>query len=106
AARDEYEEKIRKAAFDQVPAPPPSVKVKIFEALGISSPTTPSSNSPKIITMEKTTSSTKGWLRFTAAASIILLAGMVWMYNRSNTLDRENRDLADINNALRARANS
>jgi len=107
AARREFEERLEQHASQQAEPPPPGVKVKIFKAIGDQHPDhSPSSNPPKTITMENVNSparSTSGWLRFVAAASVVLLIGLAWFTYQSYT---QNNELQTTNNALKARLNS
>ncbi len=105
AARRKFEESIEAYAFEQALPTPPEVKVKIFEAIGkssISQPIASSSNPPKIPqmdTMEKTQAPVRslGLLRFVAAASVVLLVGMAWLYYQTS---QQNKDLSNINKDL------
>jgi anti-sigma-K factor RskA len=106
AAKRDFEEKLEKYAFEQAIPPPPLVKVKILEAIGnIPSRQVPSSNPPKIITMENEKSPVRvsGWLRFAAAASIILLVAMGWLYYQTSN---QNKDLSSTNDRLKEKLNS
>lgn len=92
AARRELEERLEDYALKNATPPPPSVKVKFFEAIGnpeVSS--TPSSNPPKIITMEnaKSPARNSGLLRFVAAAAVLLLVGMTYLYFQASNKSRE-----------------
>jgi anti-sigma-K factor RskA len=109
AARREFEEELEQFAADHAVPPPVGVKVRFLEAIGDkSSRNRSSSNQPKIITMEneKRPVRMSGMARFTAAASIILLIGFAWFAYQFYSLKTANEDLANTNNALRARANS
>ncbi|HEY4060283.1 MAG TPA: anti-sigma factor [Puia sp.] len=111
AARRDFEERLEEYASEHAVAPPPAVKVKVLEAIGnqrqrqTDSPITPSSNPPKIITMENSKSPVRspGWLRFIAAASILLLVGMAWLYYQTNT---QNKELSSTNDRLKEKLNS
>jgi anti-sigma-K factor RskA len=103
AARRKFEESIEASAKEQALPTPPEVKVKIFEAIGKSAPSSlsgPSSNPPKIHTMENSKSPARapGMLRFVAAAAVILLIGMVWLYFQAR---QQNRDLVRENDGLK-----
>lgn len=102
AARRKFEESVETFAFEQALPTPPEVKVKIFEAIGDLDPrTTTSLNPPKIVnTMENSKSPVRspGWLRFVAAASVVLLIGMVWLYYQTT---RQNKDLSEENVRLK-----
>lgn len=105
AARRKFEESIEASAKEQALPTPPEVKVKIFEAIGKSAPSSlsgTSSNPPKIHTMENSKSPAPvrglGMLRFVAAAAVILLIGMVWLYFQSK---QQNQDLVRENDGLK-----
>jgi anti-sigma-K factor RskA len=108
AERRKFEEDLEQFALKNAePAPQKAfaaVKVKISEGNGTSRITT-SSNPPKIITMEKEKSPVRnsGILRFVAAASVVLLAGMAWMYIQSS---QQNKDLTSTNDRLKEKLNS
>jgi anti-sigma-K factor RskA len=90
AQRRKFEEKLEQYASDHAEMPPPEVKVRILEAISI--PT-------KIITMENSKSPRNaGWLRFVAAASVVLLIGMFVLYNQTS---QQNKDLTDTNGRLK-----
>jgi anti-sigma-K factor RskA len=90
AQRRKFEEKLEQYASDHAELPPPEVKVKIFEAI---------SNPPKIITMENSKGPRNaGWLRFVAAASIVLLIGMFVLYYQTS---QQNKDLTSTNSRLK-----
>ena len=90
AQRRKFEEKLEQYASDHAEMPPPEVKVRILEAISIP---------PKIITMENSKSPRNaGWLRFVAAASVVLLIGMFVLYYQTSQL---NKDLADTNSRLK-----
>ena len=104
AARRKFEESIEAYAFEQALPTPPEVKVKIFEAIGRTSSRSvePSLNPPKIPqmdSMEKTKAPVRslGMSRFVAAAAVILLIGMAWLYYQSSL---QNKDLKNINQDL------
>jgi len=103
AARRKFEESIEASAKEQALPTPPEVKVKIFEAIGKSAPSSlgsTSSNPPKIHTMENSKSPARGpgMLRFAAAAAVILLIGMVWLYFQAK---QQNQDLVKENDGLK-----
>jgi anti-sigma-K factor RskA len=101
AERRKFEERLEHYASEQAIPPPPTVKVKVLEAIGNSDPRSiTSSNPPKIITMENSKSPVRsaGWLRFMAAASLILLVGMAVLYYQSN---KQNKDLTSTNDRLK-----
>lgn len=84
AARRKFEEKLESYAAENAVPPPPEVKVKVFKA---------------IINMENSTSSrSSGLLKFLAAASIVLLVAMAYLYFQTR---QENRDLSGANDRLR-----
>jgi anti-sigma-K factor RskA len=85
AERRKFEERFERHALEHAETPRPEVKAKIWGAIGISM-----ENSKRIGNI--------GWLRFVAAASVILLIGMVAMYFKVN---EQNQDLASTNNRLK-----
>ena len=90
AQRRKFEEKLEQYASDHAEMPPPEVKVRILEAISIP---------PKIITMENSKSPRNaGWLRFVAAASVVLLIGMFVLYYQTS---QQIKDLADTNGRLK-----
>lgn len=106
AARRKSEESLEKHASDNAVFPPAEVKVKILEAIGNLDPrTTSSSNPPKIVNMQNQPNSShgSGGLRFLAAASVVLLIVMAWLYYQSNV---QNKDLANTNDLLKTRLNT
>ncbi len=109
-ARRRFEEKMEAYAADHAVPPPPEDKVKVLEAIGkLESRTAPSFTPPKIIAMENANSSaydpssngssrSSGMLRLVAAADVILLVGMAFMYYR---VSQDNKSLADTNSRLK-----
>ena len=101
AERRKFEERLEQYASEHAALPPPTVKVKILEAIGNtdSRPVT-SSNPPKIITMENSKRPVRsaGWLRFVAAASLVLLVGMIVLYYQTS---ERNKDLSSTNDRLK-----
>jgi anti-sigma-K factor RskA len=90
AQRRKFEERLEQYASDHAELPPPEVKVKVFEAI---------SNPPKIVTMENSMSPRNaGWLRFVAAAAVVLLIGMIVLYYQTS---QQNKDLAGTNSRLK-----
>lgn len=101
AARRKFEENIEVFAFDQALPIPPEVKGKIFEAIGkTDSRTMTSLNPPKIDIMENSKGPVRslGLLRFVAAAAVILLIVMVWLYYQTK---QQNTDLVNTNDRLK-----
>lgn len=101
AARDEFEQSVEKFALANAVKPPESVKVRFLEAIQNS----PSLNQSKNSNMEKTTTPVRqmrpgGFLRFMAAASILLLIGCGYFLYRFYI---ENADLKNSNRELSAR---
>ena len=100
AARRKFEERLEGYASENAVPPPPEVKVKVLEAIGnpsrVENPSIPS----KIITMEneKQPARTSPLLRFVAAASVLLLIGVGYLYYQTK---QENKDLTDTNDRLR-----
>ena len=83
-ARRKFEERLETYASENSVPPPPEVKVKVFKA---------------IINMENSTNTRpSGLLKFVAAAAIVLLAAMVYLYFQTR---QENRDLSSANDRLR-----
>jgi anti-sigma-K factor RskA len=101
AERRKFEERLEQYASEHAVLPPPAVKAKILEAIGNtdSRPVT-SSNPPKIITMENSKRPVRsaGWLRFAAAASLVLLVGMIVLYYQ---ISERNKDLTSTNDRLK-----
>jgi len=100
AQRRKFEEKLEQYASEHAELPPPEVKVKVLETIGNpDSRPVNSSIPPKIITMENSKSpSNAGWLRLVAAASVVLLIGMVVLYYQTS---QQNKDLASTNSRLK-----
>ncbi|MBS1606306.1 MAG: anti-sigma factor [Bacteroidetes bacterium] len=103
AARRKFEESIEASAKEQALPTPPEVKVKIFEAIGKNAPSSlgsTSSNPPNIPSMQNSKNPVRGsgMLRFVAAAAIILLIGMVWLYFQAK---QRNQDLVRENDGLK-----
>ncbi len=106
AERKSIEQRLEEHALEQAILPPPEVKVKVLEAIGnLNSRKGASVNPPKIVTMENSKSPVRssGWLRLVAAASVILLIGMAFLYYRTST---ENNDLSNANARLNEKLNS
>ncbi|HLZ89130.1 MAG TPA: anti-sigma factor [Puia sp.] len=99
AARRKFEEKLEAYASENAVPPPPEVKVKVLEAVGMESRAA-SSIPPKIINMEnaKTPVRSSDMLTFIAAASVVLLIGMAYLYFQTR---QENKDLTGANDRLR-----
>lgn len=102
-ARRKFEEKLEAYAAQNAVPPPPEVKVKVLEAVGmeprIAAPSTP----PKIINMENQTDRrSSGVPKFLAAASIVLLIVMAYLYFQTR---QENNDLSSANDRLRDKVN-
>lgn len=96
-ARNNFELALEKQVLENASVPPAGVKEKIWSAFQ----QTPSSKTPKIITMEPTTNRSSG-LRWVAAASIILfLAAGFFAYNFYD----KNKKLVNSNKELQARIN-
>ena len=103
AARRKFEEGIEASAKEQALPTPPEVKVKIFEAIGKTAPSSLSSTSPippKIHNMENSKSPARGlgMLRLVAAAAVVLLIAMVWLYMQAK---QQNQDLTKENDGLK-----
>jgi anti-sigma-K factor RskA len=83
-ARRKFEERLEAYASDNAVPPPPDVKVKVFKA---------------IIDMKSpAVSRPLGWLKFVAAAAVVLFVAMVYLYFQTR---QENRDLSSANDRLR-----
>lgn len=92
AARRKFEESIESFAFEQALPTPPEVKGKILKAI---------SNPPKNSTMENSKNPpvrSMALPRLVAAASVILLIGMIWLYYQAK---QQNKDLVDENARLK-----
>jgi anti-sigma-K factor RskA len=103
AERRKFEERLEHYASEHAVAPPSEVKVKIFEAIG--------NMNAKIITMENSKSPRNaGWLRFAAAAAVILLIGMVVLYYQAGQeikdLKASNQDLSGTVQRLKIKADT
>lgn len=100
AARRKFEEKLEAYASQNAVPPPPEVKVKVLEAVGNESRSAaPSTKPPKTINMaNQTQSRSSGALKFLAAACIVLLVAMVYLYFQTR---QENKDLSKANDRLR-----
>lgn len=104
AARVDFEKQLESFAMENAVQPPIGVKVRFLEAIGDQvSRENSSSDKRKIVTKEKGTTRRIGWLRFAAAASVILLIGFAWFTFRFRS---ENQDLAIANEQLRSKLNS
>jgi len=91
AARRKFEEKLEAYAAENAVPPPPEVKVKVLEAVGQETRAASSSIPPKIINMEnaKTPVRQSGMLRFVAAASVLLLIGLGYLYYQAREDNKE-----------------
>jgi len=100
AARRKFEDRLEAYASENAVPPPPEVKVKVLEVVGKESrPVIPSTNPPKIINMENQTQShSSGTMKFLAAAAVVLLISMVYLYFQTK---QENKDLSSANDRLR-----
>jgi anti-sigma-K factor RskA len=92
AERRKFEESLEHYAAEHPVQPPSEVKVKIL----------------KIITMENEKSrGNVGWMRFVAAASVILVIVMAAMYyhvsEQNKTIIEQNKDLSSTNDRLKER---
>jgi len=109
AERRKFEESLEHYAAEHPVQPPSEVKVKVLEAIGNTDSRSTSFNSPKIITMEnaKSSGSAAGWMRFIAAASVILVIVMAAMYyhvsEQNKTIIEQNKDLSSTNDRLKER---
>jgi anti-sigma-K factor RskA len=85
AARRKFEEKLEAYAAENAVPPPPEVKVKLLNFINMEN-----SNRP--------VRSSIGMLRFLAAASVVVLIAMVYLYFQSR---QENKDLSSTNARLK-----
>lgn len=93
AARRDFEERLENYALKHAVPPPAMVKVKILEAISL--------NPPNTIKMENSKNASKGssaGLRFLAAAAVILLIVMAWLYYQTM---QKNKDLVNTNGQLK-----
>ena len=88
AARNDFEEKLEKQAFQQAITPPAFLKEKVM--VNIHDQVSPAKEA-KIITMD-TRPRSSNWLRFVAAASVILLLASTYfvydLYSKNQKLQR------------------
>jgi anti-sigma-K factor RskA len=106
AARSEFEKQLEGFAMENAVPPPAGVKVRFLAAIGNHVDLElPSSNQPRTIAMENERSQPRrsGWLRFVAAASVILLIGFAWFTLQFHS---ENVELTRTNDQLRTKLNS
>lgn len=108
AARKKFEDGLEKHASTHAVQPPVGVKVKVLEAIGDTADSgaraNVSLNPPNIITMQnETKKGSSGWLRFVAAASVVLLIGLAWFSYQFYT---QNAELQKSNTALQDKLNS
>jgi anti-sigma-K factor RskA len=93
AAKNGFEEKLEKKAFEHAVIPPAALREKVLTA--ISEDKSPG-NKAKIITMD-TKPKNNNFLRFGAAASVILLLASAWFaydfYKKSKQLETEKKAL-------------
>ncbi len=100
AARNEFEESLRKNVFADAVTPPAHVKDRFLEAIQKN----PSIQSPKIIAMKESIPVRRnGMLRFVAAASVLLLLGSIYFAYQFYT---QNEQLKSSNAELQSRLNS
>ena len=87
-ARNEFEEQLEKKAFEEILIPPASLKEKILNNIRDQES---SEKETKIITME-TRPRSSSWLRFVAAASVILLLASAYFaydfYSKNKKLEK------------------
>jgi len=107
AARKRFEEGLEKHASTHAVQPPVGVKVKVLEAIGDTAEGVHENvalNPPKIVTMQnESKKGSSGWLRFVAAASVVLLIGLAWF---SYQFYSQNSELQRSNTALQEKLNS
>ncbi|HEY4208158.1 MAG TPA: anti-sigma factor [Puia sp.] len=101
-ARRDFEDSLEKNASEEAPQPPAGVKVKVLEAIADTTKGADpfSVDPPKIVTMDNEKRGSSGLLRFTAAASVILLVVLAWFTYQSY---RKNADLESSNVDLHAK---
>jgi len=98
AARNEFEKSLEKQAFQQAIKPPDNLKEKIINKIQLQT----SAGEAKIIAINAR-SGNSGWLRFVAAASVILLlASVYFVYDQFS----ENKKLKNSYNKLQSQADS
>lgn len=108
AARKKFEDGLEKHASTHAVQPPVGVKVKVLEAIGDTAASgtraNVSLNPPNIITMQnENKKGSSGWLRFVAAASVVLLIGLAWFSYQFYT---QNAELQKSNTVLQDKLNS
>ena len=106
AARRNIEQRLEVHAREEAVAPPPEVKVKVLEAIGnLNSRPGTAINPPKIVNIENSQRPVRssGLLRFVAAASVILLIGMAYLYYKTTN---EIKDLSSTNDRLKESLNT
>jgi anti-sigma-K factor RskA len=108
AARTKFEEGLEKHALANAELLSTGVKVKVLEAIGDTTAAgareSVSLNPPKIITMQnESKKGSSGWLRYIAAASVVLLIGLAWF---SYQFYSQNAELQRSNTALQEKLNS
>jgi anti-sigma-K factor RskA len=111
AARRDFEERLEEYTSEHATTPPPSVKRKVLAAIDDRHQdfrTDPSSNPARMTTTENSPTMNNspapvraiGLLRFVAAASLLLLIALAWLYYQSNS---QNKDLSNTNDRLKER---
>jgi anti-sigma-K factor RskA len=95
AARRKFEERLEGYASENAVPPPPEVKEKVLLAIGDHAPRL--QNAKQSLYMSNS-NRTPMLMRIMAAASIILLVGIAFLYFQ---LKQENKDLSDTNDRLR-----
>ncbi len=106
AARVDFEKQLERFAMENAVQPPIGIKVRFLDAIAdqVSRENSPSNQRKTVSTENGRGPGPKiGWLRFVAAASVILLIGFAWFTFRFRS---ENQDLASTNEQLRAKLNS
>jgi anti-sigma-K factor RskA len=98
AARRKFEERLEGYASQNAIPPPPEVKVKVLEAIGKSSNIITMQNEQEPARDAKEPARSSLLLRFVAAASVLLLIGMGYLYFQTK---QENKDLTDTNDRLK-----
>ncbi|HMK24561.1 MAG TPA: anti-sigma factor [Chitinophagaceae bacterium] len=83
AARTTFEMALEKQAMENAIAPPADLKNKIIDKIGTAG---------KIVSMQSEQGRKTGWLKYVAAASVILLAGSLYysinLYNKNKDLQK------------------
>ena len=93
AARRKFEEKLEAYASENAVPPPPEVKVRLLNTINMENAKNPVPEQTPVQTPVRS----MGMLRFIAAASVLLLIGMGYLYYQAK---QANQDLVDTNQRL------